>query len=92
MKIIPIAEAKAKLSEYIDKSDKEAVIITKNGRPRAMIVPIDNEDEDLEMFALTHSKKFREIWRRSEKSLAEGRGLSKDQLLAAVEKKLTKKK
>lgn len=40
MKVVPLAEVKAKLSAYVDASDKEGpVVITRNGRPVADLVP-----------------------------------------------------
>ena len=40
MKIVPLSEAKAKLSAYVDEAAAEGpVVITKNGRPVAKIRP-----------------------------------------------------
>lgn len=67
MKIASVAEVKSKFSEYIAETKKEAVIITKNGKPTAAIISIDSE-EDLERIILNHSKIFNKILEKSKKS------------------------
>jgi len=44
METIPLASAKAKLSEIVDRVEREQdrVTITRNGRPVAMIVSLDD--------------------------------------------------
>ena len=44
MKAIPIYEAKNQLSKYVDMCQEEPVVITKNGRMKAFLLPYD-EDE-----------------------------------------------
>lgn len=46
MKILSLSEAKMKLSELVDKvqSTEEVVIITRNGRPVAVLVSPDEMD------------------------------------------------
>ena len=85
MKIIPVAEAKAKLSEYIQLCQKEAVFITKNGRPKAMIIPI-NEQDDLETLALSFNRKFQKQWLEARKRFQEGKGIPHDQFWDEIEK------
>lgn len=43
MKTLPLSEVKMKLSELVDKVSKtdEEITITKNGRPAAVIVSVD---------------------------------------------------
>ena len=77
MKVAPIADIKAKLSEYIEESHNGAVIITKNGRPTAAIVPIDS-DEDLERIVLSRSKLFSNIIAKSERKIKSGKKISHD--------------
>ncbi len=48
MKIVAVREAKASLSEYIEKSQRDRVLITKHGRPAALVIGVEGEDlEDL---------------------------------------------
>ena len=60
MKIASIADVKAHLSSYVKTSQEELVIITRNGKPAAVLLPIQNEDE-LERLVLTYSKCFQAI-------------------------------
>ena len=58
MKIENIREVKTRFSRYIkDLSKTGSVIITKNGRPCAALVPV-TEDTDLEVLALSQNKRF----------------------------------
>jgi prevent-host-death family protein len=43
MKTMQLREAKAKLSAVIEAAEQgETTIVTKNGRPAAMVVPVEN--------------------------------------------------
>jgi prevent-host-death family protein len=54
MKIVGVAEAKAKLSEYLASvKEGEEVLITERGRPVAKIVKSEPMDEELERLVRT---------------------------------------
>jgi prevent-host-death family protein len=58
MKIEAIREVKARLNEIVSNLQAEgSVIITKNGRACAVLMPI-TEDTDLEAIALAQNKRF----------------------------------
>lgn len=57
MKIAPIYEVKNKLSEFVLETASGPVVITKNGKPCAALVHLD-EDKDMESFLLSHNPKF----------------------------------
>jgi len=84
MKIASLATVKAKLSEYVSLCRNEPVIITRNGAPAAMLVPVD-EHTDLERLVLTHSPRLRKIIRQSIKSLDEGQGIPHEQFWAELD-------
>ena len=72
MKIEAIREVKAKLNELVSNLPTEgSVIITKNGRPCAVLMPI-TEDTDLEVVALSQNKRFWNLYdealRRAERA------------------------
>ena len=50
MKIASVADVKANLSAYIKASTDELVVITKNGKPVAVLLPME-EDDELERLA-----------------------------------------
>ncbi len=83
MKIIPSTEAKAKFSEYVAETKNGPVVITRNGRPEAVMVHMSDPDE-LERFILAHSPRFRAILAASEKSFRADGGLTGAQLLREV--------
>ncbi len=73
MKVVPVAEAKAHLSELLNIAEEELVVVTRKGRPTAVLLSIT--DEDLEGLILARSAKVREILDRSWQDIREGRGI-----------------
>ena len=67
MKVASIAEAKAKLSDYVERCRRETVVLTRHGHPRAALVPIE-DDDDLERFLLSRNPRFLRLLARSERS------------------------
>ena len=65
MKIAPLAEVKAQFSRYIEESEHGPIIVTKNGRPVAVIVGVPDE-EDLERLVLAHTPRFRRLLEAAE--------------------------
>jgi len=69
MKIENIREVKTRFSRYIKDLPKSgSVLITKNGRPCAALMPI-TEDTDLEAVALSQNKRF---WKLIDEAIARG--------------------
>jgi prevent-host-death family protein len=60
MKVIPLSEAKARLSHYGRMCHKEPVIVTVNGVPTFQLVPLEAEDDLIEQL-LEHNPAFREL-------------------------------
>jgi prevent-host-death family protein len=60
MKIASIADVKAHLSAYVKASEEELVVITRNGKPVAVLLPMEDEQE-LERLALAYSKRFQAL-------------------------------
>jgi len=58
MKIASVADVKAKFSGYLKASEQGPVVVTKNGRPVAMLLSITDEDE-IERMVLAHSPSSR---------------------------------
>jgi prevent-host-death family protein len=57
MKVIPLSEAKARLSHYSRLCHHEPVIVTVKGVPAFQLAPIE-EDDDLIDRLLEHNPKF----------------------------------
>jgi len=76
MKTESLREVKNNLSRVIEELPKTgAVLITKNGRTRAVLLPVD-ENTDLESLLLSQNKR---LWELIDNSIASGKrnGLTK---------------
>ncbi len=54
MKVVPLSEAKAKLSHFGQRCHKEPVVITVNGRPAFQLVPITEKDDLIDRLLAEH--------------------------------------
>ncbi len=62
MRIENLREVKAKQSQIVKSlSEDGSVVITKNGRPCAVLMPVA-EDTDLEVVALSQNRRFWELY------------------------------
>ena len=84
MKIASVAEIKANLSAYVRASAESPVIVTRNGKPVAVLISPSDEDE-LDRLVLGYSKKFRSILQNSKRQIEEGRGIPHDLLWSEIE-------
>ncbi len=92
MKIAPLADVKARLSAYLEQVATEGpVIITRNGRPVAVLLAPRDED-DLERLVLAHSPQFQALLAMSRASVEAGRGLTRNAFWQAVSERRRKKK
>ncbi|MCB0052916.1 MAG: type II toxin-antitoxin system Phd/YefM family antitoxin [Caldilineaceae bacterium] len=57
MKLVPLSQVKDHFSAYIDESRESPIVVTRNGRPVAMIIAIEDED-DLDNMLLVHNQRF----------------------------------
>ena len=74
MKIAPVAEVKAHFSSYLEQCEDGPIIVTKNGRPVAVLVSVLEEDE-LERFVLAHTPRFRRLLDAAEKRIRQTGGI-----------------
>jgi prevent-host-death family protein len=54
---VPLSKAKVNLSEFIKKAGKDEVVVTVRGRPAAVIIGFEDEDEWLE-YRLLQDERF----------------------------------
>ena len=70
MKIESLREVKAKLSKFVnDLPSHRSVVITKKGRPCAVLLPV-TEETDLEALLLSQRKEF---WQLLDRAHGEGK-------------------
>ena len=60
MKVVPLSEAKAKLSCYGRLCHDEPVVLTVNGRPSFQLVPLEEEDYLIDGL-IEHHPEFRKL-------------------------------
>jgi prevent-host-death family protein len=71
MKVIPLSEAKTRLSHYGRVCRKEPVVVTVNGTPAFELVPLDENDDLIDQL-IEHNPSFRTLLRQrlKEKSVS----------------------
>ena len=84
MKIASVADVKSKFSGFLKASEQGPVVVTKNGRPVAMLLSITDEDE-IERMALAYSPKFQGIIQLAEKQIREGKGMKHEDFWRELE-------
>ncbi len=84
MKIAPIAEVKAQFSSFVKAAEEAPVIVTKNGKPVAVLLAISDEDE-IERLILAYSKKFRSLLEAAERRIQETGGVRHEDFWKGVE-------
>lgn len=84
MKFAPVTDVKAKFSSYLKASEEEPVVITKNGRPMAVLLPLEDE-EALERLLLEHSSKFQKILNLAKEQIRESGGIPHEHFWSDLE-------
>jgi prevent-host-death family protein len=64
MKVVPLSEAKAKLSRYGQLCHDEPVVVTVNGRPSFQLVPLEEEDDLIDRLIQDHPQFGKLLQRR----------------------------
>ena len=92
MRIVPLAEMKAKLSAYLDECTTEGpIVVTRNGKTAAVLL-VPRDDDDLERLLLGRSPRFQAMLDRSRQSIEEGKGLSEEAFWKAARKRARERK
>jgi prevent-host-death family protein len=83
MRIASVAEIKAQLKAYLKASEEGPVVVTRNGKPVAVLLGVEDEAE-LESAVLAYSRQFRSVLEAACQQIREGRGIPHDQLWEEV--------
>jgi prevent-host-death family protein len=83
LKTASVAEVKSRFSAFLKASEAGPSIVTRNGRPVAAIVAVQDEDE-IERLLMAYSPKLQAILEASRKQFREGKFLTHDEFWAHV--------
>lgn len=86
MKIAPLAEVKDQLSAFVEDSKRAPVIITKNGRPVAALIAIQDE-EDLDSLLLAHHPRISQLLEQAYARVQKGRGIPSAQFFSELKRR-----
>ena len=75
MKRVPLSEVKDDLSRYVDLASREEIVVTRHGRPAAVLIGFEDDDDWFE-YQLEHDPRFVARMERARRSLEAGRGIS----------------
>jgi prevent-host-death family protein len=84
MKIASVADVKARFSAFLRASKSGPVVVTRNGKPAAVLLSVDDEDE-IERLALAYSPKFQKMLSLARQQIQEGRGIPHEDFWREVE-------
>src|ERR1700758_5602254 len=84
MKIASVAEVKSQFSAYLKATAGGPVVVTRNGRPVAVILGVQDEDE-IERLLMAYSPRLQAILEASRKQIREGDVLSHEEFWKEVE-------
>jgi len=79
MKTHTMAEAKNDICRIIREAEKEGVLITRHGRPAALVIGFHDEDDWLD-YRLEHDEKFLRRIARARKQIRDGHFVALDDL------------
>lgn len=74
MKIASVADVKAHFSAFLKDSKKGPVVVTRNGRPAAVLLSVEDEDE-LDRLTLAYSPRLQKILTLARQQIKERGGI-----------------
>jgi prevent-host-death family protein len=91
MKIAPLAQVKDHFSAYIQECQESPVVVTKNGKPVALLTAI-KDDDDLDSLLLANNRRFLALLEKGYRSVKETGGIPSKEFWARVKRRRTRKK
>src|SRR5437762_13546924 len=84
MKIASVAEIKSQFSAFLKASEGGPIVVTRNGRPVAVIVGVQDEDE-IERLLMAYSPHLRAILELSRQQFREGQWKSEEEFWSKMD-------
>lgn len=91
MKTATIAEIESQFKDFVKASEAGPVVVTDDGRPVAVLVGIEDED-DVERLLMGCSPKLRAILDRSWRQIQQGRGIPHEEFWKRAEERASAKR
>ncbi len=91
MKTASLSEVQASLAAYVKASEEGPVVVTRNGKPVAVLRAVNGE-EDLERLLMANSPRLQAILQRARRRIRAGKGIPAEQFWAEVEAEAAQKK
>ena len=79
MKRVPVSEIKDDLSRYLRQAEREEVIITRHGKPAAVLIGFESEDDWFD-YRVEHDTRFLRRIERARRDLRDGKGIPLEEL------------
>ena|ERR1051325_837142 len=89
MKTATAAKIAAQFDDYLDASQEQPVLITRNGKAVAVIMAVADK-ADAERLAVRRSRTLRSIFQEAHEQLEQGRGVPHDEFWQRVEQSRAK--
>src|SRR5439155_26464709 len=90
MKIASVAESNSQFSAFLKASEAGSVVVTRNGKPVAVIVGVHDENE-IERLLMAYSPRLQGILEESRQQIRAGGVLGHEEFWAEVEASRTPK-
>jgi prevent-host-death family protein len=83
MKRVPLSEVKDDLSRYVQLAAREEIVVTRHGRPAAVLIGFEDDDDWFD-YQLEHDPRFIARMEAARRSLEAGRGISIEEVRAQL--------
>jgi prevent-host-death family protein len=84
MKRVPLSEVKDDLSRYVQLAAREEIVVTRHGRPAAVLIGFEDDDDWFD-YQLEHDPRFIARMDAARRNLEAGRGISIEQVRAQLD-------
>jgi len=84
MRIAPVTEVKARFNVYLERCQDGPVIVTKNGRPVAVLISV-LEDDELERLVLAYTPRFRRLLDAAEERIQHTGGIGHEEFWKSLD-------
>jgi prevent-host-death family protein len=85
MKTASAEEVRAEFDNYLKATAKGPVIVTRNGKPVAVLLSV-KDAEEIEGTAISQSKKLRKVLQKGPAQVAKGRGIPEQEFWRQVKR------